>query len=148
MWDAHANSFEENARYCLVRAIEWSAWPLFVAQPVIPIALLYWPWWNVMATLLAVSVFWMALVRDNIVVPLLAHWGCFFVKLKWLTCPIGGITLAHRGTFGIAALALLWPLATLPLQSILLALYPARIGDLQGKFMQCLGYRPAPTNNS
>lgn len=141
MWNPNENSNDENMRWCHLRAIEWTSWPLFVAQPIAPVALLFFSWWNVALVVFGASVFWVFVVRDKIVIPSLAYWGCLVVRLKWILCPVAACILAYRGTLGIAALALLWPVATLLLQMIVLPLKPVRIGDIEMMFVRSLGYR-------
>ena len=88
MWNPNENSNDENMRWCHLRAIEWTSWPLFVAQPIAPVALLFFSWWNVALVVFGASVFWVFVVRDKIVIPSLAYWGCLVVRLKWypLSC--------------------------------------------------------------
>jgi hypothetical protein len=88
------------------------------------------------------TVLWALFIRHKIVIPALAGWGALIVRLKWITCPIAASVLRHRGTNGAAVVALLWPLLMLILPLHLLV-GPGRIGEIQGMFMQCLGYKPA-----
>jgi len=121
--------------------MEWTSWPLFVAQPFAPIALLFFSWWSVALVVLGATVLWAFVVRDRIVIASLAYWGCLVVKLKWIVCAVGACILAYRGALGVAVLALLWPLATLLTQMIVLPLKPPRLGDIEMMFIRSLGYR-------
>lgn len=142
MWNPNENTTEENMRYCQLRAMEWLQWPLFVAQPIAPVALLFFSLWNVVLVIVAVSLLWIFVIRDRVVVPFLAYWGCLFVKLKWLICPAVACILAYRKMYGLAVVALFWPAVTLLIQAPLLLLKPAPIGVFEATFMRSLGYEP------
>lgn len=105
-------SHEYRARWCLLRAIEWRHWPLFLGQLAAPIALIFFPWEQVAFALLAISLVW-SLICLNMVNLHLAHLGALLVHLKWLISIGAAIYLAFNAEYTIAAVALLWPFVTL-----------------------------------
>jgi hypothetical protein len=145
MWNPAEATHAENARWCHLRAIEWSNWPCFVSQPIAPVALLFFPWKTVLLSMIAAGALWALAIGDRIVMPKLASAAVWFVRLKWLACPLTAYLLWDE-SHGIALLALLWPLATLPLMALtmlpmaLIPLPKPRIGVIEAKFALSLGY--------
>jgi hypothetical protein len=142
MWNPSEHSDDENLRWCWLRAVEWGNWPMFVSQPLVPVALVIWPWKPVIGVAMGLNILWALLIRYNVVIIPVAFWGAVFVRLKWLACPAAAFILYRRGATWLAALALLWPLAVI----IIGPLMPTMIGRLQQMFMQCLGYQPTKAN--
>jgi len=136
MWNRWANRDDENLRFCWLRAVEWGNWPAFVSQPVVPIALLFWPWKSVVFTTAILNILWVLFIRYRIVIVPLAYWGALFVRLKWIACPLAAFFLYRRGQTGVAVLALLWPVAVMIFGPML----APKIGIIQEMFMQRLGY--------
>jgi hypothetical protein len=143
MWNPRENSDYENMQYVRLRAIEWASWPIFVSQPIAPIALLFFPWWKVILFILIAGFFWALLIRDFLIVPMLAYVGSLIVYLKWLACPITAGILVFSGSPRIAVLALLWPLLASVMPLVIFPFKPPRLGDIEMRFMQSLGYEPA-----
>src|SRR5205085_7446618 len=105
MWNAQEHSNDENLRWCWLRAMEWGTWPIFISQPIAPVAILFFSWWSVVLATLIATVLWILFIRHTLVIPALAYWGALFVRLKWITCPIAAIILWHRGMRGAALVA-------------------------------------------
>ena len=121
---------EYKAKWCLLRAIEWGQWPLFIAQPIAPLILLYASWKQLAVTLIVLTWLW-SRIRMRFVSLSLAQFGSFFVHLKWLTgILVCGYFILHDN-YKLAALAILWPLVTLILQFLV---PPTQIGTLQEIF--------------
>ncbi|MGO9241484.1 MAG: hypothetical protein ACLQBJ_11800 [Bryobacteraceae bacterium] len=137
MWDPRANTDDENVRFCLLRAIEWNAWPSFISQPIAPIAFLFLPWGDVVAVTLASNFLWGTVVAKRVVIVPAAYWGCLFVRLKWVACPLAAIILGMRGQYVAAVVALLWPLVILLFGPVTA---PMQVGKIQEMFMERLGY--------
>lgn len=114
----------------MLRAIEWGQWPLFLAQPVAPIALIFIPWLHVVVGLLIATWLW-APLRCKFVSLYWAEFGVHFVDMKWAASIIAAIYLAYHQRYPTAVLAGLWPIVTLGLQSLVPT---APIGILQEKF--------------
>jgi len=49
---------EESSRLILARSLEWEALPVFASRGVAPIALFWFPWWQVCLALVACSLLW------------------------------------------------------------------------------------------
>jgi hypothetical protein len=143
MWNPQEHSDDENMRWCWLRAVEWGTWPIFISQPIAPVAILFFSWWSVVLATLIATVLWVLFIRYRLVIPALAWWGAMVVRLKWVTCPLAAYILWFRGMKGAAVVALLWPLLILVMPLPLLPLGATRIGDIQKMFMQCFGYEPA-----
>ncbi|MGH8739105.1 MAG: hypothetical protein ACREVC_17265 [Burkholderiales bacterium] len=121
---------EIKVRWCLLRAIEWARLPIFVAQPIAPIALLKYDWGYVAFVVIVISWLWV-LVRMSFISLWLANLSALFVHLKWPVALGCGIYLAVQGSYVAAAVAAGWPLLTLLLVDIVPG---APIGELQQRF--------------
>jgi hypothetical protein len=66
---------------------------MFISQPIAPLLMLAWPWQIVALTAMAANIVWAIFIRYNVVIPWLAYWGAFFVRLKWVACPLAGYLL-------------------------------------------------------
>lgn len=90
--------------------IKWCAWPLYLSQALLPIALLFYPVVPILVTVLIPDAVW-KLLRDAFVSAWLASIGATFVQLfKWsiaLGCAIY-LSIQHR--YLAAVVAILWPL--------------------------------------
>ncbi len=112
-------SDEFKAKWCMLRAIEWGQWPLFVAQPIAPLVLLYMPaaWLSLVILLVVLSWLW-AVIRYRFVSLPLAQFATVFVGSKWFTAIGAGAYLAYHHQYEVAGLAALWPVVTVVLQSL------------------------------
>ncbi len=133
MWNAKEHTHDENVMWTWLRAVEWGSWPIFLSQPIAPIALLIFPWWSVMIVTTSANVVWTLFIGHRFANPTLAFLGRAFVSLKWLTCPIAAFMVCRNGDWGTGTLAFLWPLlaAIMPRSS-------AKIGAIQKMFMQSI----------
>lgn len=105
--------------WCLSRALEWSQWPLFVLQPVVPLALAYMPtqWVWLVIALFALSWLWVV-VRTLFVSLPLAQFAIVFVRTKWFTALVACAYLAYLHHYEAAGLAGIWPVVTGVLRSL------------------------------
>src|SRR5438093_997011 len=99
----------EIQRWLHVRAIEWTAWPSFITQPLVPILIVFFPWYQVVLGVFLLGIIWCP-VRYSLVSPRLAQIALFFVLLKWPTSLGSAIYLFVHGSYLSGAVALLWPL--------------------------------------
>ena len=129
-------SDEENFRWCLLRGTEWGAWPLFVTQPIVPILLLYFHWWYIIFTLVALTWIW-ALIRYKFVSVILARYGAYFVFSKWFVSIGMAIYFLTKEQYFFAVFSGFYPLILLV---IMFLVPPTKIGVLQNMFMNKLGY--------
>lgn len=125
----------ELRRWLHLRAIEWANWPAYLSQPVVPILLIFFRWFYVLGSVVALAMFW-ALIRYSFVSPNLSKIGCLFVQyLKWPAALGSAIYLffvPHR--YGVGVLALLWPLLAgfIPL--------PGQVGRIELMLAKSIGY--------
>lgn len=136
-YDPTAHSDQDNLRWCWLRSVEWGDWPLFMAQPVAPILLVYdFNYIGVVTSIMALNYLWM-FVRYRFVSPLLADVGSDLVHLKWPISLFCGWLLWRTEATVPALLAGAWPLVTLLLNFVTPA---TQIGRIQRTFMLSLGY--------
>jgi len=121
---------EVKSKWCLLRAIEWARLPLFVAQPIAPIALLAYDPVYVCIVIVVISWAWI-FVRMSFVSLWLANSSSMFVHLKWPVALVCGIYLAVHGNYVSSGFAVGWPLVTLVLSFLVPG---APMGVLQQRF--------------
>lgn len=121
---------EVKSKWCLLRAIEWARLPLFVAQPIAPVALLAYDPVYVSAIIVVISWVWV-LARMSFVSLWLANFSSMFVHFKWPAALGCSIYLAIHGNYVSSGFAAGWPLVTLVLS---LLVPSAPIGVLQQRF--------------
>ena len=135
----------EIERWIHLRAIEWSGWPTFISQPVLPVLLIFYPWHIVLVGLLCVDLVWQ-IIQHVFVSVQLSEISCFAVVwLKWPAALGSSIYLFLHGRYGIGILALLWPLCgsfvTAPLDILLGWLRLRRsLGSISLALAKRLGY--------
>ena len=89
---------DELARLCWLRAVEWLAWPAFLSQPLLPILYVYYPVRQALMVTVLAGFVWI-LIRYNFMNLRLADLGCLWVRLKWITIPIGCLLLLRQGRY-------------------------------------------------
>jgi len=75
-------------------------------------------------------------IRYNVVIPAIAEFGVYFVKLKWITVPVAAIYLMMRHEYLLTVITLFWPW----LAGILGCFPPGLVGKTQKMFMARFGY--------
>ena len=113
----YRESDEYKDTWCLLRAVEWGYWPLFVAQPIAPIALIYIPAEWVAACLVALTWLW-AGVRYRFVSPQLANFGMLVADLKWYVGIGVGFYFLSQDRIAMVAISVFWPLVTVALLQV------------------------------
>lgn len=121
-WDEKTSTIEENARWALLRALEWQHYILFVAQPIVPILFIFINYWVVIASVLVLSWIFTIINRGKQVSLFFAKLG-FIVHIKW---PV---------SIGVA----IYPLITI-LLTFLVPPAGKKVGVLQAMFMNKMGY--------
>jgi len=120
---------ESAQQWCMLRAFEWNNWPLFVAQPAVPIVLIFVPWWIVVPALVMINLLW-SKYSESTVNLRLALDGALFARFKWFAAIGAGAFSILHGDIAIGIVAACWPLMTL----ILVFAHPptraARLADL------------------
>lgn len=108
--DYSAYTPEEVERWIHLRALEWSAWPTFISQPILPVLLIFFPWHIVLIGVLCADAVWQFL-QHAFVSLFLSEISCLGVRwLMWPAAIGSSIFLFVHGRYGVATFALLWPL--------------------------------------
>lgn len=126
----------EIQRWLLLRAIEWCVFPAFASQPLVPIMFLLFPWYWVIATVVALNIVWSG-IRYSYVNITAATVACIFVVwAKWPFSIGSAIYLFFHHEFVPGLLALFWPL--------LAGLIPptGKIGVIELAIAKKIGYVP------
>jgi TPR repeat protein len=121
----------------MLRAIEWGIWPAFFSQPIVPVLLIFFEWWEVIGVFIIFTILW-SFVRYRYVNIAMARFGVFFVLLKWITVPVAVIYLLIQQNYISAVVALLWPIFLAPYLGIFIG--GTKIGKIQEMFKAQLGY--------
>jgi hypothetical protein len=121
MWIPEQHSDDENVLWAWLRANEWKHWPLFMAQPIVPVLLYLYPWWWVIASLAVVTFAWRLVVTPRFTPSTSVDNAVYFVLLRFVTSPVMAYLIWENDHSWVAALALFWPLAGNAIVSCLLA---------------------------
>jgi len=119
-------------------------WPAFVSQPILPVAIIFFEWWKVLAVILVAEVVWTA-IRYRYVNPTLSGGAVLIVKLKWISIAVSLIYFLSNASYSLALLALAWPLGIAGMVAI-----PGKPGATNRiAFMLApkLGYKPRSTQD-
>jgi hypothetical protein len=136
---------EEVERWIQLRALEWSAWPTFISQPVLPVLLIFFPWHIVLIGVLCADAVWQFL-QHAFVSLFLSEISCLSVRwLMWPAALGSSIFLFVHDRYGVATFALLWPLVasfvTGPFQVLLSRLGLRRsLGSISLALAKKIGY--------
>jgi hypothetical protein len=145
VWNSVTHSYEENLRWCKLRAMEWARWPLFISQPIVPILLSILQWEILIPLVFFIELYWSVYIRYRFVNVNIAFIGPFISKVKWLTCPAMGFYFFFEKDIVTGIIALLWPIIIFPvgfLSSFVVTVFtgnPAMIGIIQNMFMAEIG---------
>lgn len=137
----------EIERWIHLRAIEWSGWPTFISQPVLPVLLILYPWYIVLIGLLCIDFVWQIIQHAFVNLSLLEISGLAVIWLKWPAAVGSSIYLFVHGRYGVGILALLWPLigsfVTAPLDMLIGLLKVRRsLGSISLALAKKIGYVP------
>jgi len=109
--DYRRYSIAEKERWLHLRAIEWSGWATFISLPIVPVLLIFYPWYLVLIGLLCIDLAWQ-FVQHVFVSVRLSEISCLAVAwLQWPAAVGSSVWLIVQGRLGVGILALLWPLA-------------------------------------
>ena len=124
----------EIERWLLLRAVEWSAFPAFVSQPLVPFMFLLFSWYWVIAIVIVLNILW-GTIRYSYVNIAVAKVACHFVVLaKWPFAIGSAIYLFIHRQFVPALIALVWPLLVGHIT------IPGKIGVIELAFAKKIGY--------
>lgn len=101
---------DEIKRWLWLRAVEWAALPAFVSQPLVPILLIFFPWYWVLGTVVTLGVLWCPIRYLFVNVAVATAAALFVAWLKWPTAVGSAIYLFLHHHPLPAVIALLWPL--------------------------------------
>ena len=130
----------ELARFAQLRALEWFSWPIFLSHTIAPILLAATQSWAVLAAVLVINFFWQA-ICDRFIHVGLATAGVFIFRLRWPAASASATYLFLHHHYGLAVVALLWPLLATMLSrlSVWLAYAcgkQADVFEVQSKFFE------------
>jgi hypothetical protein len=131
---------DELTRVCWLRAVEWLAWPAFLSQPLLPVLYIFYPAYWVLLAVVVLGFLWLPL-RHRFASMQLATLGSFWVRLKWITIPVGLFVLFRESRYIAIAVTLAtpWLASVLNAPAQLAAAWigksPSQIGVVQGKFL-------------
>jgi hypothetical protein len=111
MWKPNEHSDDDNLRWALLRAIEWQQWPLFLAQPIIPVLLYVYPWPWVIGVIAALTLVWRVTVAARYTPSSAIDTATYFVLLRFVSSPVMAYLIWEKGHSWIAGIALFWPWA-------------------------------------
>ncbi len=139
LWSPSQHSFEVNAKWANLRAMEWIAFPAFVSQPLVPILLLKFRWYEIIIGLILAAFIWNPIKWYCVNIPLASASAIFVVFMKWpLTIGMGSFFL-YKGMWLNAGMSFCWTLlvfAVMPLYAV----GSRGIGAFELRFMQKMGY--------
>src|SRR5882757_7359254 len=100
---------EESSRLILGRSLEWEALPVFATRSIAPIALCWFPWWQVCLVVIACSVLWCP-VRTRFVSLRMAIMISFLnnIYVSLLVNVVVAIVFFSMGKVVLGFIALLW----------------------------------------
>lgn len=124
-------------KYCWARAVEWKMLPAFVAQPVLPILFLIFPWKNILIGLMAINLVWNFAFCTAVVSLSVAAFSILWNKLKWLTIVVVGGYFIWRHNWFLGGLTIFTPIVAAFIGVLVLR---SPIGLIQEFFMLQLGH--------
>ncbi len=121
---------------------------MFLSQPLLPILYVFYPVYDTLVGVVLISILWL-LVRYRFANLQLAVLGALWVRLKWITIPIGVYLLFGQHRYVAAAVALLTPwlagFLNYPVEVAARIMHsPTEVGTLQRIFLESVGlYDPS-----
>ena len=139
LWTPSEHSFDENAAWARLRAIEWKALPAFISQPIVPVLLLGFNWYLIMMGIISVAFAWRALRWRLISVPAASLAAILVRFTKWPFAIGMGLFFLYKGMWVNSFISFFWPLLVI-IVSYAYAGGPKGLGDYEVRFMQEMGY--------
>jgi hypothetical protein len=122
-----------------LRAIEWSKWPTFLSQPLLPFLFAVFSPWRVCVAVVLATWFWLPF-RYSFASYRLATIGCLWVRLKWPAIAVmTGYQIYHSNWY-LAGATVLSPLITMALSPLS---GTSQIGLIQHNLMRNVGFDPS-----
>ena len=129
-------SDDEIKRWLWLRAVEWTAFPAYLSQPIAPILFIFYPWYFVVLGDFIAGIIWCFIrysfvsvrLADAVVIPV--------VWLKWPAAIGCSIYLFCHHQIGGGVIAFIWPLVAS------FAGIPGKIGVIELTFAKKIGFVP------
>jgi hypothetical protein len=100
---------EESSRLILARSLEWEALPVFATRGVAPIALFWFPWWQVCLALVACSLLWCPVCTRFVSLRVaMIVWFLNNIYASLVTNVIVAVVFFSTGRVALGFLSLLW----------------------------------------
>lgn len=139
LWTPSEHSFDENADWARLRAIEWKALPAFISQPIVPVLLLGFNWYVIMTGIILVAFVWRPIRWRFVSVPVASAFAIFVTFTKWPLAIAMGVFFLYKGMWLNSFISFFWPLLVIVV-SYAYAGGPKGLGDYEVRFMQEMGY--------
>jgi hypothetical protein len=125
----------ETRRWLFLRAAEWTNWPSFLSQAVLPVMFIFYKWFFVVAAVFFLDVIWAA-IRYKYVNVTAATYAVFIVSFcKWPATVGSAIYLFAHHSYLAGILAIAWPLGLCGIVGV-----PGKVGTVELLFAQKIGY--------
>ena len=139
LWTPSEHSFDENAYWARLRAIEWKALPAFISQPLVPILLLSFAWYEIIIGIILSAFIWIPIRWHVVSIPVASVSAIFVTFMKWpMTIAMGALFL-YKGMWLNSGISFFWPVLVLLVQ-FPYASGSKGLGDYEVRFMQQMGY--------
>jgi len=139
LWTPSEHSFEENAYWARLRAIEWKAFPAFISQPIASVLLLGFNWYVIMIGIILAAFVWRPIRWRFISIPIASASAIFVAFTKWPLTIVMGAFFLYKSMWLNSFIAFFWPLLVIAV-SYAYAGGTKGIGDYEVRFMQEMGY--------
>ncbi len=139
LWSPSQHSFEVNAKWANLRAIEWIAFPAFVSQPLVPILLLKFRWYEIIIGLILAAFIWNPIKCRFVNIPLASASAIFVKVMKWPLTIGMGVFFLFKGMWLNATISFCWTLIVFGVVPFYASLSKG-IGYYELRFMQKMGY--------
>jgi hypothetical protein len=115
--------------------MEWTNWPSFISQPIVPIMLIFYRWYFVLLAVFILDLLWTA-IRYRYVNVAAATYAVIFVKFcKWPAALGSAVYLFVHHSYLPGILAVAWPLGLCGVVVV-----PGKIGEVELLFARKIGY--------
>jgi hypothetical protein len=139
LWTPSDHSFDENAAWARLRAIEWKALPAFISQAIVPVLLLGFSWYVIMTAIILVAFVWRPIRWRFVSIPAASASAIFVTFTKWPLAIAMGVLFLYKGMWLNSFISFFWPLLVI-LVSYAYAGGSKGLGDYEVRFMQEMGY--------
>ena len=134
----HFMSYTDEEMYAFIiqRSLEWVNWPLYISLSVVPVLLIYIPWWKLLIGVIVLNWIW-RFVRCRYQSIGLAMLGALLIPLRWPISIIMAIYFFITKSYFLSFLSVFWPILVYYLLGLIFI--PSSASDLvliQKKFYE------------